>query len=81
MGQAARQSQAGDQGRDQIARMESPLQKFARWITRDAELSDGAVVPAGSRVTVSYASASRDERQFADPDLFSIDRAEMRNPD
>ena len=64
---------------NEIVRMESPLQNFARWTTRDAELSDGTVVPAESRVIVSYASANRDERQFAEPDLFRIDRPEMQN--
>lgn len=64
---------------NEIVRMEAPLQNFTRWATRDAELSDGTVIPAGSRVIVSYASANRDERQFADPDAFRIDRAEMQN--
>lgn len=64
---------------NEIVRMEAPLQNFARWTTREAELSDGTVVPAASRVIVSYASANRDERQFADPDVFCIDRAEMQN--
>ena len=64
---------------NEIVRMETPLQNFARVTTRDAELSDGSVIPAGTRVVVSYASANRDERQFEAPDAFRIDRREKQN--
>lgn len=64
---------------NEIVRMETPLQNFARVTTQDAELSDGSVVPAGTRVAVSYASANRDERQFEAPDAFRIDRREKQN--
>ncbi|WP_226018724.1 MULTISPECIES: cytochrome P450 [unclassified Novosphingobium] len=64
---------------NEIVRMETPLQNFARVTTRDAELSDGSIVPAGTRVVVSYASANRDERQFDAPDTFRIDRREKQN--
>ncbi|RIV90665.1 cytochrome P450 [Aurantiacibacter xanthus] len=64
---------------NEIVRIEAPLQNFSRWCTRDAEMSDGTVVPAGARVIVSYASANRDERQFSDPDRFIIDRKEKQN--
>ncbi|MFM6830766.1 MAG: cytochrome P450 [Novosphingobium sp.] len=64
---------------NEIARMETPLQNFARVTTRDAVLSDGSVVPQGTRVIVSYASANRDERQFDQPDAFRIDRREKQN--
>lgn len=67
------------QAANEIVRIESPLQNFARWTTRDVVLSDGTRIPAGSRVIVSYASANRDERQFADPDRFIIDRKERQN--
>lgn len=64
---------------NEIVRIESPLQNFSRWCAADAKLADGNVVPAGTRVIVSYASANRDERQFADPDRFIIDRKEKQN--
>jgi cytochrome P450 len=63
----------------EIVRMESPLQNFTRTTTVDAEMSDGSIVPAGSRVIVSYASANRDERKFEEPDRFRIDRAEKQS--
>lgn len=64
---------------NEIVRWESPLQNFGRWTTTAATLSDGVAIPAGRRVIVSYASANRDERQFADPDIFRIDRPEKLN--
>lgn len=64
---------------NEIVRIEAPLQNFSRWSAVDAELSDGTVVPAGTRVIVSFASANRDERQFAEPDRFVIDRKETQN--
>lgn len=67
------------QAANEIVRLESPLQNFARHTTRAATLSDGTVIPAGSWVIVSYASANRDERQFEDPDAFVIDRRERQN--
>ena len=64
---------------NEIVRIESPIQNFARHVTRDVALSDGSVVPAGSWAILSYASANRDERTFADPDAFRIDRREKLN--
>lgn len=63
----------------EIVRMEAPIQNFARHCTSDATMSDGSVVPAGSWVMLSYASANRDERQFANADSFVIDRREKHN--
>lgn len=64
---------------NEIVRMRSPLQKFARFVTRDTALSDGSVVPGNSWAIVSYASANRDERRFIEPDRFWIDRKERQN--
>lgn len=64
---------------NEIVRMETPLQKFARYVVRDTTMSDGSIVPAQSRAIVAYASANRDERRFAEPDRFWIDRRERQN--
>lgn len=64
---------------NEIVRMETPLQNFARVTTGEVALSDGTILPQGARVIVSYASANRDERQFEQPDTFSIDRREKQN--
>ena len=59
---------------NEILRMETPIQNFSRVTTRDVDLGEGVVIPAQSRVIVSYASANRDERHFARPDEFDIGR-------
>jgi cytochrome P450 len=63
---------------NEIVRLESPLQKFTRVATRDVQLSDGSMLPRGARVIVCYGSANRDERVFAHPDAFIIDRPEKQ---
>lgn len=64
---------------NEIVRMETPLQNFARVTTGEVALSDGTILPQGARVIVSYASANRDERQFEQPDAFRINRREKQN--
>lgn len=59
---------------NEIVRIEAPIQHFSRVATRDVDLGEGVVVPAGARVLVSYGSANRDERHFAEPDRFDISR-------
>ncbi|RDI62787.1 cytochrome P450 [Nocardia pseudobrasiliensis] len=56
-------------------RMETPIQCFSRVTTDDVAIED-RVIPAGSRVVVSYASANRDERHYPDPDRYLV----RRNP-
>jgi cytochrome P450 len=58
---------------NEVLRLESPVQRFTRHVTRDVEL-DGIAVPAGSRVMVMYASANRDPEQWPDPDVFDVRR-------
>jgi cytochrome P450 len=59
---------------NEAVRLEAPIQHFSRVATRDVKFSEGVVVPAGARAIVSYGSANRDERHFAEPDAFRIDR-------
>jgi cytochrome P450 len=61
---------------NEIVRMESPIQGFSRVTTRDVDLGDDVVIPAGARVLHSYGSANRDERHYPDPDTFDV----RRNP-
>ncbi|KAB7771143.1 cytochrome P450 [Xanthomonas maliensis] len=58
----------------EIIRIDSPLQHLARVTTREVDLGEGVVLPAGARVVISYASANRDERHYRAPDTFDIDR-------
>jgi cytochrome P450 len=59
---------------NEVLRLETPIQHFSRITTRDISMSEGVVIPEGSRVIVSYAAANRDERQFPDPDRFEVGR-------
>ncbi|WP_244953653.1 cytochrome P450 [Xanthomonas axonopodis pv. vasculorum] len=58
----------------EIVRIDSPLQHLSRVTTREVDLGEGVVLPAGARVIVSYASGNRDERHYRAPDSFDIER-------
>lgn len=61
---------------NEIIRMESPIQNFSRVVTRDVAI-DGVILPAGSRVIMSYGAANRDPRKWEDPDRFDVRRRAM----
>lgn len=58
---------------NEAVRMASPVRSFARHTSRAVEI-EGVEIPAGARVMMLYASASRDERVFENPDEFDITR-------
>jgi cytochrome P450 len=58
---------------EEILRFWPPSQYQGRFSMRDAEYS-GVTVPAGHPTLLITGSATRDERFYADPDLFNIDR-------
>lgn len=58
---------------EELLRLEPPVIQFRRTTTCATELG-GRVIPEGSRVLVYFPSANRDERVFADPDRFDLDR-------
>ena len=62
---------------EELLRYESPVQWLARTTTADVELH-GQVIPAGERIVLVWASADRDDRQFANPD--TLDLARSPNP-
>ncbi len=71
-------SGAGDPGAvetavEEVLRWTSPVIQFARTCTRDTELG-GQTIKAGEHVGVWYPSANRDERQFAEPYRFDVQR-------
>jgi cytochrome P450 len=63
---------------EEVLRWRPPLARDVRVATRDVEL-DGVPIPAGSTVCVWLASANRDERRWAEPDTFDIDRPHASN--
>ena len=58
---------------NEVLRYESPVRAFSRKVAKDCTIA-GVDVPAGARVVLMYASANRDEREWADPDSFDIRR-------
>lgn len=60
---------------NEILRIDSPIQWFARVTTADVTLED-VTIPAGDRVLMLYASANRDERKWNSPGTFDV----RRNP-
>lgn len=58
---------------NEVLRLESPVQVFARVLTRDLDV-EGGTIPEGTRIAVHYGSANRDERRYADADAFDIGR-------
>ncbi len=63
----------------EIVRIESPLQYFCRYTTRDVVMSDGCTLPGNSRVIINFGCANRDERHYRDPDCFIIDRDQKQH--
>ena len=59
---------------DEMLRWWTPVMVFRRTAAVDVELG-GTAIRAGDKVVVSFTSANRDERVFADPDRFDIGRA------
>jgi cytochrome P450 len=57
----------------EVLRVESPVQFFTRFVTREVAFEDVAVA-AGSRVLIMYGSANRDERHWEEPARFDIQR-------
>ncbi|MGW4498756.1 cytochrome P450 [Micromonospora sp. NPDC004336] len=62
---------------DELLRWWTPVMVFRRTATSDTTIG-GVPVRAGDKVVVSFASANRDERVFADPDR--LDLARRPNP-
>jgi cytochrome P450 len=58
---------------EEALRYTSPSQYQGRTVTRDVEWY-GQTVPKGARLLMLTASANRDEREYADPDRFDIER-------
>jgi cytochrome P450 len=58
---------------EELLRFQPPGMQNARFAVEDVEF-EGGVLPANSAVVTIMASANRDERRFADPDVFDIHR-------
>jgi len=58
---------------EETLRYDNSTQLLARYVAADVELH-GTTVPAGHRVLLLVGSANRDERVFAEPDRYDLDR-------
>jgi len=58
---------------DEIVRWVSPVIHFRRTATQHTQLG-GVAIPSGSKLVMWYASANRDEKVFARPDVFDVGR-------
>ncbi len=58
---------------EEMIRWVSPIVNMNRTVTRDTELH-GEKLHEGDRVLLLYPAANRDEREFADPDRFDVER-------
>ena len=58
---------------EEMVRLVSPVQSFARTATRDTELR-GKTIKAGQKVLLLYPSANLDTDEFEDPEVFRVDR-------
>ena len=58
---------------DETLRYDSPIQLVFRKATRPAELH-GTMIPEGANIVVLIGSANRDERYWAEPDRFDLER-------
>jgi cytochrome P450 len=63
---------------EELLRLDGPVQMLFRTTTVSVTLH-GVDIPAGSVVELYWGAANRDERQFADPDTFVLDRPELQH--
>ena len=58
---------------EESLRFNTSAQRFKRVLTRDVELY-GQHMHEGDKVALAYGSANRDERKFAEPDTYNVER-------
>ena len=63
---------------EEVLRLESPAQQFARYVNSDTEFH-GQTVPEGSVMLFLLGSANHDDRRFPDGDRFDIHREYVKH--
>jgi cytochrome P450 len=63
---------------EEMLRYDGPVQMLFRTTTIPVTLH-GTVIPAGAPVELYWGAANRDERQFRDPDVFDLERAQLQH--
>ncbi len=62
--------------REEVLRIDSPLQSMMRYTIRDTELG-GVTIPEGAPVQVLFGAGNHDDRIFADPESFMPGREDV----
>lgn len=62
---------------EESLRLESPVQFNPRLVLKDTRI-EGVDIPAGSILLLAWGSANRDEEVFDDPEVFNIDRDNVK---
>jgi cytochrome P450 len=65
-------------GIEELLRYEAPSPIQGRYVTRDIEMH-GTVIPEGSKIALLTGSAGRDDRKYANPDIFDLHRGADRH--
>ena len=76
--QLARQPELIPRAIEEFLRLETPFIAEARTAIRDTEI-DGHRISQGDKVLIYWTSAGRDEDEFPDPDVFTLDRPKNRH--
>ncbi len=63
---------------EEMLRLETPVQGLCRTTTRELTLR-GVGIAAGEKILLLFGAANRDEREFANPDGFDLDRVAARH--
>nr|MDT0667495.1 cytochrome P450 [Micromonospora sp. DSM 115978] len=63
---------------EEMLRIDPPFIAIGRTATQDVEVG-GKQIKKGERVLIYWASANRDEAEFAEPEKFDLDRATNRH--
>lgn len=64
---------------EELLRYDGPLETATERFAREDVTVAGTTIPAGSLVLVVLASANRDERQFENPDVLDLGRADNKH--
>lgn len=61
---------------EEMLRMDPPIRVTSRMTTREVELG-GKILPEGAHILLAYGSLNFDEREFACPQVFDVDRPNL----
>jgi cytochrome P450 len=66
-----------NEGIDEFARFDAPVQLVARISTADIEIA-GSLIPAGSKIMLLLGAANRDPRRYDEPDQLLLNRRDIK---